>query len=176
MKVLRWLDEHAEETLLVVLLAVITCSTGLQVVMRYLLNNSLTWSEEISRYSLVASGFLSIGYCIRKNVALRIDLVVNLLPRAVRIILSILCCLFMMWLFYRFILGAIPLRAKAIATDARTPALDIPFAYIYTFPVVGFLLAEVRLIQAIVGNILSLGRKPAPEVDKIELLVKEAEG
>ncbi len=162
MKILRFLDEHLEEIVLVLLLIVIACSTGIQVVMRYIFNNSLSWTEEVSRYSLVASGFFSIGYCIRKNVALRIDLVVNLLPRAARILLSLLCSLFLIWLFSRYLLGSFPVRAKMAATNAMTPALDIPLLYIYTLPVIGFALGILRLIQSLVRDLQSLVTQETP--------------
>ena len=153
MKALRFLDEHLEEIFLIVLLVIIACATGVQVVMRYLLNDSLTWTEEVSRYSLVASGFFSIGYCIRNTIALRIDLAVNLLPPALRTALSILCSLFLIWLFSRFLLGALPVRAKMQMTGATTPALDIPLLYVYTLPVIGFAAGIFRLIQSIIREL-----------------------
>ncbi len=67
MKVLKWLDEHLEEALLVVFLVVMCLLTGFQVFMRKVLNSSLTWSEELNRFCYIWSGFLSIGYCIKKG-------------------------------------------------------------------------------------------------------------
>ncbi len=45
MKWIHWLDENFEEVLLIFLLIAITCIMGLQVFCRYILNNSLSWSE-----------------------------------------------------------------------------------------------------------------------------------
>ena len=50
MKKLRWTWDNFEEVLLCIIITVITLVSGLQVVCRYLFNNSLTWSEEVSRY------------------------------------------------------------------------------------------------------------------------------
>ena len=162
MKVIRFLDEHLEEVVLIILLVVIACSTGIQVVMRYIFNNSLSWTEEVSRYSLVASGFFSIGYCIRKNVALRIDLAVNLLPPVVRTLMSVACSVFLIWLFYRYLLGSFPVRAKMAVTGATTPALDIPLLYIYTLPVIGFALGILRLVQSMLHDVRALAAKTPP--------------
>ena len=50
MKVLKWLDEHLEEALLVVFLVVMCLLTGFQVFMRQVLTSSRTWSEELNRF------------------------------------------------------------------------------------------------------------------------------
>ena len=96
MKVLKWLDEHLEEALLVVFLVVMCLLTGFQVFMRKVLNSSLTWSEELNRFCYIWSGFLSIGYCIKKGTEIRIDMAVNALPRRLRAAVDLLawwwCC------------------------------------------------------------------------------------
>ena len=66
MKIIRWLDDNLEEALLIALLVTMTLLMGLQVFSRYILNASLSWSEELTRYLFIWSGFLSISYCIKK--------------------------------------------------------------------------------------------------------------
>ena len=61
MKKLRWTWDNFEEVLLCIIITVITLVSGLQVVCRYLFNNSLTWSEEVSRYLFVWTGFLTLS-------------------------------------------------------------------------------------------------------------------
>lgn len=62
-KLLRWFD-------LVIDFLMIGCSIGFvtlafaQVVCRFLLNSSLTWSEELCRYLFVEMVFLGAGVCI----------------------------------------------------------------------------------------------------------------
>ena len=65
MKIIRWLDDNLEEALLIALLVTMRCY-GPQVFSRYILNASLSWSEELTRYLFIWSGFLSISYCIKK--------------------------------------------------------------------------------------------------------------
>ena len=59
MKIIRWLDDNLEEALLIALLVTMTLLMGLQVFSRYILNASLSWSEELTRYLFIWSGFLS---------------------------------------------------------------------------------------------------------------------
>ena len=50
MKLVKWLDKHLEEILLVALLFVMMIIMGIQILARYALGNSLSWSEEITRF------------------------------------------------------------------------------------------------------------------------------
>ena len=50
MKAVKWLDRHFEEILLVTLLFIMMIIMGIQIVARYALGNSLSWSEEITRF------------------------------------------------------------------------------------------------------------------------------
>ena len=65
-KILHWLDENLEEFLLVFFLIAMTLIMGIQVFCRYVLGQSLSWSEEITRYLFIWSGFLSVSYCSEK--------------------------------------------------------------------------------------------------------------
>ena len=61
MKAVKWLDRHFEEILLVALLFIMMIIMGIQIVARYALGNSLSWSEEITRFCFIWTGFLSIS-------------------------------------------------------------------------------------------------------------------
>ena len=52
-KILHWLDENLEEFLLVFFLITMTLIMGIQVFCRYVLGQSLSWSEEITRYLFI---------------------------------------------------------------------------------------------------------------------------
>ena len=52
-KLLKILDEHAEDVLAVILMSAATLIIVIQVIMRYLFKNSLSWSEEMARYLFV---------------------------------------------------------------------------------------------------------------------------
>ena len=47
---LKKIDNHLEDLLMVVLLCVMSLLIFVQVIMRYIFNNSLSWSEELARY------------------------------------------------------------------------------------------------------------------------------
>ena len=80
-KTLHWLDENLEEFLLVVMLAAMTLIMGIQIFSRYALGQSLSWSEEVTRFLFIWSGFLSVSYCSKKCLSIKIEQFVAAFPR-----------------------------------------------------------------------------------------------
>lgn len=157
MKVLKWIDLHLEETLMVVLLFIISFDTCLQVVCRYVLNASLSWPEELSRYSFVFSGFFSLGFCVRRMNMLKIDIVLQYMPEKVKqYMVHFSMVLFTVIMAYVFS-GAWKLWTDSFSGASRTSALQIPNYVIYAVPVIGIALCLVRCVQYFVLVFLRKG-------------------
>ena len=101
MSAIKWLDEHLEEAIMVVLLALISCVMMAQIIARNVFN-SMTWPEEFSRYCYIWSVFLSLGYTIKKGNMLKVGIVMDLLPTKIRraieivanLIILVICVVF----------------------------------------------------------------------------------
>lgn len=52
MRVIKWVDEYFEATILVILSSIMVSVITLQVFMRHVMNSSLSWSEELARFLL----------------------------------------------------------------------------------------------------------------------------
>lgn len=52
-KGLQFLNRYLEEILCVALMSVMTIIIFVQVIMRYVAHNSLSWSEELARYCFI---------------------------------------------------------------------------------------------------------------------------
>jgi len=149
MKIIKWLDEHFEESLLVLFLAVITFTICLQVVMRYVFNNSLSWPEELSRYLFIGTAFLSISYCIKMNSSIKIDVVLGFFPNKIRKIVNMISLLVIFVFFVYMFTQAITVTAKAYTGGQRSAALHMPMYFLYLFVLAGFFLSVVRSLQRI---------------------------
>ncbi len=150
MRAIKWLDEHFEEWTMVILLAGISLSLLLQIIMRYIFNASLSWSEEFARYCFVWSTFISIGYSIKKSTMLRIDIVVQYLPKSWRKPLDVFVELFVLAFFGLMLYNSIFVVQKIARSGQTSPALGLPMVAIYISLVVGFLLAVMRGVQKII--------------------------
>jgi TRAP-type C4-dicarboxylate transport system permease small subunit len=157
MRLIKWLDEHFEEYIMVVLLALIACIMMLQIIMRYIVNSSLSWSEEFSRYCFVWTTFLSIGYSIKKGIILRMDIVVHFLPKiwqkAIEVVLQVIVLAFFGYLF----LNSFKVVKNIYLSGQTSPAMGVPMFFIYSSTVVGFFFAILRGIQSIASMIKLLG-------------------
>ena len=80
-KALQWLDENLEEVLLVIALAAMAVIMGIQVIARYIFGASLSWSEELTRYIFIWAGFLSVSYCTKKCISIKIEQFVAMFPK-----------------------------------------------------------------------------------------------
>lgn len=147
MRIVRWIDEYAEEVVLVALLVIITCSIGLQVVMRYVFNNSLSWPDEVSKFCLVWSAFLSLSFSIKRSNALKLDFLVERLALKTRRILAIATSIFIIALCLYLMPGAWSAIAMAAKIDVRSAALDIPLAWVYASAMIGLVLSVLRCLQ-----------------------------
>jgi C4-dicarboxylate transporter, DctQ subunit len=84
------------EGLAVATLLFFTLLVLIQVFARYVLNQSIFWSEEIVRYGLIWSVMLGTGLCTYREAHLRIELLELVLGPRGRFVLAILCDLLLL--------------------------------------------------------------------------------
>lgn len=142
----RILDFPLEDLLGVFALLVAFVVMSVQIFLRYVLNDSLIWSEEAARYLLVAISFLGCATGCRKNCHIRIDVIDLMLSERARRILSlatdaiVLCYVaYVAWLS----IGIIPIIGLQLSTAMRIP-MAIPYGVI----ALGFSLAALRIVMA----------------------------
>jgi TRAP-type transport system small permease protein len=135
----RWAGQ-LEEALCSLLLVVLVITTSLQVFTRYVLNAPLSWTEELARMLFIWITFLGAAVIAKRGGHVSIDFLALLLPPGARrwmqaaahaVSLTILVTL--------GVKGVLLLRITGISAS---PALGIPWAYVYAaFPLGMFLMA-----------------------------------
>lgn len=128
---------------LVLGLAAMSIIVGWNVAGRYLTGNSLTWADEVARYSMIWLTFLGSGLALRHGAHAAITNGQDALPdRGQRILrLVILLVLFAFFGFMVWV-GIDYMNRMAIQKSA---ALRVPMKWIYAAMPVGFALMAVHL-------------------------------
>ena len=146
-KVIHFLDESLEESLLIALLIGMTMIMGIEVVSRYVFGMSLSWSEELTRYMFIWSGFLSVSYCSKKCLSIKIEQFVSIFPRRGNAIFKIVNHTFELIFFIYMIPIAFSYMMSAVESGQVSPACSIPMYYIQAAPFVSFILVAFRIVQ-----------------------------
>lgn len=146
-KIINCIDEYLEEIILVFLLAAMAVIMGIQVFCRYALSMSLTWSEELTRYLFIWAGFLSVSYCTKKCISIKIEQFVALFPKRGKALFKVVNHTIELALFLYLIPFAWKYFYSAIETGQVSPALGIPMYYVQAAPLAGFILVAIRIIQ-----------------------------
>lgn len=154
-KFLKFLDEDLEETLMVICLVIITLVIMLNVIMRRI-GMTLAWPEELARYCYVYSGMFSAGYCLRRNVNFRVDLLYQVFPRPVKILIEYIGKILVLFLYAFMTYASFNLIAT---TTSMSTAMQIPMKYIYLSIPIGMSLGVIRAIQDLVRYTMNLNRK-----------------
>ena len=83
------LSQYAiEDWACLILFWVMTLAVFLQFFTRYVLNDSLAWTEEIATYCLVAVVFVGSSMCVRLGRHIQVDLIFRYLPAGIARILA----------------------------------------------------------------------------------------
>lgn len=152
MSIIKWLDDNFEESVMKVLLCLIVVVMGLQVFMRYVMNNSLSWAEEISRYFFIWFTFLGVSYSVKNEKHIRVDILKNYIPEKIwNALIFIGYIIFMIFCGYLIINGWSVITSLFI-TQQSSPALRLPMYVVYLSFFVGLILTAIRIVQKIIED------------------------
>jgi TRAP-type transport system small permease protein len=111
---------------------------------RYVLNNSLTWAEEITRYMFIWLVYLGAALCIRRRKHIVMDLFISELKGAPKKVLSIINNLVM--LAFVLVLATQAFGMMPILSSQTSTALHIPMSFVYGAVPVGAVLMAFYLV------------------------------
>jgi TRAP-type C4-dicarboxylate transport system permease small subunit len=132
-----------------------------EVIARYFFNAPTIWAEELSRFFLVWSVFVGSAWLIHSDEHIRVTVVVDRLPDALRRILRVLSILFVLLVASLVAFNGWPIMARSFASGATSGTLmDLPNWWVQLSVVVGF---GLLALQAVVEVIRTLAGAPLPE-------------
>ena len=148
------IDDYLEETILLILLVLMTAIMGVQIVSRYVFQNSLTWSEELVRYMFVWSAFLGVPFCIKHGLSIKVDQFRNLFPVPLQRILMYIDKIIIFLLFLVLFIYSFKVVRATYLSGRTSPAMQLPMWTVQISVTVSSLLSMIRSIQ----NLLNLVR------------------
>jgi len=133
-KIFAWIDRGVEYGVAAIFAAM--CAVGLlQVFNRFVLNRSLSWSEEFQIFAHIWIVFLAIPIAYRRGAHLSMDSLRAKLPRRAGIAFDYL--IEALWIWFAVSLAWLSWRVAGVAKLQYSPGLEIPMSYPYYGMVVG---------------------------------------
>lgn len=164
MRLLRKLFDNLEEYLLTFALGSMVVYIFMQILLRYVFNLPLAWTEELARFTFVWLIYLGASLAVKKQRHLRVDAALFLFPKAIRPYITLLGDL--LFLLFAVILTKETATLTYTVTFIRrqvSPAMQIPMGLAYLAIPLSFGLMIIRLCQNIAHFVRSqiLVRSPA---------------
>ena len=170
MKVIKWLDEHFEETVLVILLILISVVELMQVIIRNIpWIPALTWAEEFCRFCWIWSVFLSLPYTIRKGSMLRVSILLDAFGDKIRKIINIVVDLVVAATMLFLGIHSVSVIRGIIGSMEKSPAMLWPMWIVYSIMLVGFFGGFLRALQMAYLHLKSINEKSLSTAEQTKL-------
>ncbi len=165
--------DNFEEYFVVWTMAVMTILVFVQVVMRYVFSNSLSWSEELARFIFMWVSWIGASYAVKERTHFRVEMFADMMKgeKRKRFELVILIVWFIFCVFMAFI--GTRLIIFLMETGQISAAMEIPMSWVYASVPVGCGLMALRLIVEIKkllrGEYVPGQKAPIPDQVKEEV-------
>ncbi len=165
----QWVERASDATAFISVLSLLllTGVVTFAVVMRYVFNAALTWSDEISSFCMVAIVFLALGHTLAKGGHIRVDFVANMLPpriqRALALVGAVVGLIYatlLVWASWSRI-SIFYVRSTVSVSDLYIP-LYLPAIPLLVGSITLFLLMALLLLRQGLGVVWGYDVEPQP--------------
>jgi TRAP-type C4-dicarboxylate transport system permease small subunit len=108
-----------------IFLMAMTAIVLLQIVYRYVLNDSLIWTEEVSKTMMVWAAFLVAPWAYRNSANVSIELFVDELPERLRRLLHLLLNLLVIWIVLVFLRESFGMVERGFSIRAASLPIQV---------------------------------------------------
>lgn len=141
--------DNFEEYFVVWTMAIMTILVFVQVVMRYVFSNSLSWSEELARFIFMWVSWIGASYAVRERAHFRVEMFADMMKGEKRKWFEFI--ILFIWFAFSVFMAFIGTRLIIflIETGQISAAMEIPMSWVYASVPVGCGLMALRLIVEI---------------------------
>ena len=135
-----------EEYFIVWTMAIMTVLVFLQVVMRYVFSNSLSWSEEMARFIFLWLSWIGASYAVKERIHFRVEMFANMIHGTARKYFE--CLILIIWFIFSLFLTSYGTELLLFLHDSGqfSAAMEIPMTLPYASVPVGCGLMSIRLL------------------------------
>lgn len=154
---MKYIMDHLEEFFMIPLIFAMSIIIFIQVIMRYVFQSSLTWSEEMARYMFVWLVYFSVSYTARREKHIRIDAAINIYPKKMRPYIELVSEIIVLGFAIFIAITGMTVFHKIAWSGQMSPAMRIPMQFVYAAPMIGLGLTAIRQVQCILRKVKALG-------------------
>jgi TRAP-type transport system small permease protein len=153
------IEHHPEDWLAFAIFWSLAFIVFLQFFTRYVLNDSLAWTEEIARYGLMWIVFIGGAMVTRRNSHIAVELLANVMkPGPLRS--TLLALVDFIKLAFIGLLAYVSVTITERMDMQRMTVFDLPMSYVYAGVAFGCFLMLIRQIQNVWRNARTGWKKP----------------
>lgn len=149
---MRYVNKFAEAVIVLLFTAIVIVGT-LQVFNRYVLNVSLSWSEEFQKFAFIWLVFIAIPVAYNRAAHLRVDTFLELMPRSVQLVMRWI--IDFLWIGLGMSLVIFTWRLMQVTRYQSSPGLGISMSIVYGGMVVGGLYLVLCVASNMIGRLKS---------------------
>ena len=153
------IEYYPEDWLAIILFWSLAFIVFLQFFTRYILNDSLAWTEEIARYGLMWVVFIGGAMVTRRNSHIAVELLANVMkPGPLRS--TLLALVDVIKLAFIGLLAYVSVTITERMDMQRMTVFDLPMSYVYAGVAFGCFLMLIRQVQNVWRNARAGWKKP----------------
>src|ERR1044071_7421578 len=160
------IERHPEDWITMIIFWSLAFIVFLQFFTRYVLNDSLAWTEEIARYGLMWVTFIGGIMVTRRNTHIAVELMSNLMkPGPARV--ALLIFVDVVKLLFLALLAYFSFTITERMDSQRMTVFDLPMSYVYAGVAVGCIGMFLRQAQNVWRNYKIGWRRPHDMHDQV---------
>jgi len=135
--------------LMVTFLIIMIFLIFMQVTFRYIVNNPISWTEEVSRHLMIWSAFLGAAIAYRRNAHLGVDVFLSKFSKKIKKI--ILFCIYLVTFGYSLFLIIIGFEIAEKTMRQTSSALRYKMGYVYLLIPISFIIISLFSVEKIIN-------------------------
>ncbi len=157
-RLFRLLD-RAVEMLVAAIFVAIVIAGALQIFNRFVLNESLSWSEEFQKFGHIWIVFLAIPIAHRRGMHIHMDVIRRRFPRRVGFAFDV--AVELLWLAFGAALMILSYQVSVVAGRQISPGLEVPMS----LPYYGMVTGGIYLLIVAARRLSALVTRPAAQAE-----------